>query len=607
MAPRSVLRRRIKRSGSAPPRTRSLPGAEASVSSGPSAVTSPLTFPETFNKKLGLWTSTGPGHTRPVAESPCVHSGVTAAGRLILAAQVGALDELPVPVADILAGIRRLQCLDGSPRHGCLKWYAEDPYPEDANAAFFIGLNLIALSVAYRDRLSPQAIAELDPMLANLFFWFEREVASAIVYYPNRYMGSLVCAWLLWEHTSDSGADAPPRLVAAMDGAAGYWMRHHWGWGEHLSDMHTAGILTELSALLLLARQLPASLYAKYKKLFHQLLGIEDAFGSGPRVPVIRTYAFAARPEIIRYRDTICPGNDKFPKTGDNHPDLDFGHLFNELGWHALAGPRQPVGEHIEVPCFGETIARAWISPGRHARLGTMSRYPIMPQTEHTAWGLSWQSMPVAFATQGDGWGFLRWHTHEGGIDRFHPARDKQAAYLKNALTDVVVPPVVGLTDSLQDGPDACILRRMPGLSRSWNLLADQLVLTGADFTIAREELGMDVSRLLIEAGGEPVTVFFLPLGSGVRPRLWRESGEVVWEAIWAENTLKQQERAACVWMICWGRDVPALPAPRPFDRRGDGGIRMTNDDAWQITWPGAGGSVLVHVDPLAETPVRKV
>ncbi|AHF93747.1 hypothetical protein OPIT5_29760 [Opitutaceae bacterium TAV5] len=565
-----------------------------------------IAFPEAFNHELGLWTLRQAGHTRPVVEHLHVHSGVMGACRLVIAAQLGALHELPV--SGILAGIRRLQWLDGSQRHGCFKWFAEEPHPVDTNAAFFVGLNLIVLSAAYRDQLDSGALAELDLMLADLFFWFERESAVAIPYYPNKYLGDLVCAWLLHEQTAAPGHPPATRLIAALEAAARYWTEHHWGWGEHLSDGYTGILFNELSALLLLSRRLPESVREHYTRLLRQLLAIEDAYGNDVRVPAIRTYAFASRPVLHPWRDTIRPwvsqtDSQRMPR----NTHFYFGHLFNELGWHALAGPRQPGRERIEIPCHGGTVARAWISPVNHSRLGTMSRYPMMPRSDHAAWGLSWQSMPVAFATRGDGWGFLRWHTREGGVDRFHPARDRQTAYLKNALTDVIVPPVVGLTDSLQDGPDACILRRMPALSRSWDLLADQLVLTGSDFTIVREELGMDASRLLFEAGGEPVTVFFLPLGSGVRPRLWRESGEVVWEAIWTESMLKQQERAACVWMICWGRDVPTLPALRPSGQRGDGGIRMANDDAWQMTWPGAGGSTLVHVDPLAEKPVWKV
>ncbi len=567
-------------------------------------------FSDSFNKKLSLWTSAEPGHTKPVAELPRVHSGVEAACRLVIAAQLHALDKLPAPVARILAAIRRLQCLDGSPQHGCFKWFAEEPHPVDTNAAFFIGLNLIVLSAAYREQLPPPALAELDAMLGDLFFWFERESQTGALWYPNKYLGDLVCAWLLHEQVEDGPSDA--RLLAAMESAADYWSAHHWGWGEHLSDCYTGVLFNELSALLLLSRRLPESVRAHYTRLLRELLAIEDAYGGDIRVPAIRTYAFAARPGLQFWRDTIRPWLD--PSDAQHvrrSTHFHFGHLFNELGWHVLVGPRQPVRERISIPCFGGATARAWISEDDpRMRLGTMSRYPIMPHTDHVAWGLSWQSMPVAFSAGENGWGFLRWHTRENELDRFHPARDKHAAYLRNALTDALVPPIVGLTDSLQDGPDACILRRMPALSRSWDLLADQLVLTGTDFTLVREELGMDTSRLLLDAAGVPVTVFFLPLGAGVRPRLTQESAEeIIWEVLWPETTLARQERVACVWIICWGRDVSTLPGPSPvLDVSPENRyIRMHNDEAWQIAWPRAAGNVSVRIDPLATDPVRVV
>lgn len=561
-----------------------------------------LKFPESFNEELGLWTTAEAGHTRPVAELSCVHSGVEAASRLTFAAQLGALDDLPVSVACILAGIRRLQWLDGSPQHGCFKWYAEEPHPFDTNAAFFIGLNLIILSAAYRDRLDTEAIAELDAMLADLFFWFEREAQAGAVWYPNKFLGDLTCAWLLHEQIEGSKPDAG--LIAVMESAADYWSTNHWGWGEHLSDGYAGVLFNELSALLLLARHLPESIRAQCLGLLHELLVIEDAYGGDSRVPAIRTYAFSARPRLQPWRETVRPWkNQADAQHTQRNTHFHFGHLFNELGWHELAGPRQPAREWIETPCFGGAVARAWISKEHCARLGTMSRFPIMPNTEHAAWGLSWQSLPVAFAAGDDGWGFLRWHTRENDLDRFHPARDKHSAYLRNALTDTVAPPITGLTDSLQEGADACILRRMPALSRSWELLADQLVMIGRAFEVVREELGMDVSRLLLHADGVPVTVFFLPLGSGVRPRLWREVNEIVWEAVWPEAVLGQREHIACVWIICWGRDVTTLPSSRLVS--GDGHGQWPEERGFQIVWPRAGDNISISIELSKLEPLR--
>lgn len=552
-------------------------------------------FPETFNAELGLWTQDRPGHTHLVAHLKQSHSGRETATRLVIAAQLGVVDALPVRQA--LAGLRRLQWLDGSHQHGCFRWFAEEPHPFDTNAAFFIGLNLITLACNYREQLDLESQATLDAMLDDLSVWFDRESTTGFLHYPNKFLGDLVCAWLLRELTGRTQDTAG--LRADMLDAARHWLANGWGWGEHLSDTYAAVILDELSALLLFAQHLPDDLRAAYKDLFTQLLALEDAFDGGPRVPAIRSYAFKAVERRPNYRDLIKPWTDGEVITTPGH----FCHLFHSLGWHRLAPPRaaRPATAVLDTPCHGGAVARSWITP--QARLGTVSNYPLMDRVEHPTWGLSWQSMPVAFAAGSDGWGFLRWHAKESGVDRFHPARDKNSAYLHNALSDMVVPPMVGRTFSLQDGPDAVVLRRMPALSRQWETLADQLVLTGNAFDVVREESGDEVSRLLIEAAGQPVTVFFFHLGSNRTPRIQKMDSETVWTAQWTEADLRTQEQAACLWMICWGRDVPMVDAPVAIPDK-IARERLKNDGAWSVVWPRASGAIRLVVDPLAAQPL---
>lgn len=557
-----------------------------------------------FAEERGLWRSPAPAHTRPVAHMAGTHSGVCTAARLMSAAQLGVLDALPV--ARILSALKELQCTDGSHLHGCFKWYAEEPAPVDTNAAFFTGLNLILLADRYAGSFPEPARETLGTMLRELLVWFERECGTESAYYPNKFMGDVVCAWLLTEQVGTTDAKAE-MLAAIMDRAADYWLGQHWGWGEHLSDGYAGVMLNELSALLLFARRLPEPLRKKYRRLFSALIDIEDAFGGGPRVPAIRTYAFGARPEVRPFRSTVGSWSVRPELTAEigAREHLVFGHLFHEQGWHDLAGPQKSVRERIEIECFGGAKAKAWVSA--HARMGTLSRFPIMADTDHATWGLSWQTLPVAVSVGKDGWGFLRWHTREGGVDRFHPARDKHSAYLNNALTDTVAPPIVGWTDALQDGAHACVLRRMPALSRSWEFLSDQWVLTGSGVVVMREETNAEVCRLLLEVDGVPLTVLFFSLGSGVRPCLRREAGQVIWDAFWPAELLKTRERMAGAWMIIAGKDVPCPPSPVPANVSENGRrIRLDGDQAWRMNWPVSGRSVDVVVDPLAAIPIRE-
>lgn len=551
-----------------------------------------------FDEARGLWRLDRPGHTRPVARLAAVHSGVLTAQRLMRAAQLGTLDALPV--ARCLEALRGLQCTDGSHLHGCFRWYAEESAPVDTNAAFFTGLNLILLEGSHGESLAAGDRATLRAMLADLFVWFECECATELVYYPNKFLGDVVCAWLLHEQLGLS--DKTEMLTGVLDRAADYWLERHWGWGEHLSDVYTAVMLNELSALLLFARGMPAGLEEKYRRMFAELTDIEDAFGGGLRVPTIRTYAFGGRPAIKPFRDMIGSWAER-PELVENQGAVEhfnFGHVFHERGWPELAGPARPVRERIEIECFGGAKARAWVTAD--ARLGTLSRWPIMAGTDHPTWGLSWQTMPVAFAAGADGWGFLRWRTNEGGTERFHPARNKRAAYLNNALTDVVAPPITGRTDALQEAGDACVLRRMPAVSWAWETLSDQLVLTGTAFTVEAEEAGEFVSRILLRVGAVPVTVVYFSLGSGVCPRLRREDGETIWEAVWPAEALKGREGVAGLWMIAWGRDVQCPPLPvRPEASHRGPRTRPGADEVWEAAWPRADGSVGVTVDPSAE------
>lgn len=129
-----------------------------------------------------------------------MHPGTNAAAQLVAAAVVERLDE--VDAGAVLNALRQMQVTDGGSRHGCLKWYWEEPRPVDTNAAFFTGLNLIVLWLGFPDqleRLDADARGALEAILTDLSVWFDQTLAHPSRYYPNKYMGDLVCRWLLLE------------------------------------------------------------------------------------------------------------------------------------------------------------------------------------------------------------------------------------------------------------------------------------------------------------------------------------------------------------------------------------------------------------------------
>lgn len=572
--------------------------ALASSNSSPNSLTPPdiaipnrpLVFDETFDEEVGLWIQPRAGHTRPVAKLASTRSGRIAANRLFVAAYLDALD--PAQGTKILRALRQMQVIDGSTRHGCMRTYWEEKTPVDTNASFFIGLSLITLERTAAARLEPEGRALLESILADLAIWFAREAEDRTFYYPNKFMGDIVCAWLLQESVSPDG-EAAFRLAGIMREAAVYWKDQHWGWGEHMSDSYAGLLVRQLSALLLLSRSLPDDLRNLYKGLFDELIAIEDQFAGGPRVPAIRSYAGAKIERPRSSRDAMKPLSQQNAQVirellaGDEKNAT--ADIFSRLGWRRLAGPPAARRERIEIPCFDGHMARAWVTPA--ARLGTMSRYPIMPQTDRGGWGLSWQTMPVAFAAGSDGWGFLRWHARENQVDRYHPAAGHRSGYLDTLLSRSVLPPITGLTCSLQDGPDAIVVRRMPAIASTWELLSDQLVFTGGTFRVVKADGGGKVSRLLVKANDVPVTFFHVALDSSVSPVLETKGGQIVWQTVWDKSSLKSREQVMSVWIICWGREVEI---PASLVEIKDPSI--PSGVSWRIAWPRSGSPVEVAV-----------
>jgi len=71
---------------------------------------------------------------------------------------------------------------------------------------------------------------------------------------------------------------------------------------------------------------------------------------------------------------------------------------------------------------FDQYFSTSYITPT--ARLGTLSRYPLMPNTYmHDAWGLGWQTKPCSFILGRTEYGVLEWMSEDDeGVVRQHEA-----------------------------------------------------------------------------------------------------------------------------------------------------------------------------------------
>lgn len=553
-------------------------------------LTSACKFPETnepihwslddpYNPELGLWCQNSGGHTPATSALTHTHACPDAATRIVLAAQLDQLDTFPL--REVLQGLARMQDnAPESPTFGCFRWYAEDTHCHDTNAAFFVGLNLLVLNAGYRRQLGSSECGLLDKMFVGLDHWFDRSVQHAQFFYPNKFLGDLVCSWLLKEHLGTEGAAC--ELKTAMAKSADYWAQSPWGWGEHLSDLYATIMLDELSALLLFAHRLPEALRKACQQLFENLLEIEDAYDGGPRVPAIRSYAFNAAIDHRNYRASIRPWKTA-SEALHNHMQVAhlfrscFGKIFYESKWHELAPPCPPARKNITLPCFDGAVARAWRDD--RFRVGSLSRYPIMADTDEPTWGLSWQTFPLAFTQGTSNWGFWRWHTREEGKDKFHPACDKHQAILNNALSETMSPVPVGETFSHQEGASFCALRRMPRLSRQWEFLSDGLDLTSFRGEVIEESLVPGgVSRLVLQlADGPKIAIHHFGAGHASAPELTRGAGSLHWRVTWLPEDFADPHGLCALWTFSsavW--DVPEF---RPASGK--------NQRAWHLHWPG--------------------
>ncbi|MCF7853358.1 MAG: hypothetical protein K9N51_01060 [Candidatus Pacebacteria bacterium] len=515
-------------------------------------------FTKDWDESVGLWWSTGDIHNKPICHLERTHRGPDAAGRLLTAAQLGQLRE--IDVAAVLAALRKMVWTVEGPKYGCIKWYWEDPEPCDTNAAFFTGLPLVTLRIVFADQLEDQELHDLDWILEKLSAWFLRCCAERHEHYPNKYLGDLVCAWLILECTGGDGADT---VAASMRRSAKYWSgKGGWGWGEHIGNYINV-LLDELSALLLLARRLPDDIRADYLSMLNELLAIEDSFQGGPCVPTLRNYAFTESPRVSSYREYVQPwAPDEKIKVTNRAP---LRNLLAERGWHDLvAPPADPPAcpRTVSVPCFGGATAHAYID--QDIRLGGMSHFPVMDWAEGVGWGLSWQCFPVALWRPAGDWGFLLWHAVENDVWRSHPMGVERTAETPRQLTETVNPPIIGRTESILHAGDLVAARYMPERPTSWPRSGDGFRIVRTDAQTELKEQSEAWHRLLLRWPDRAVSVEFVNLTDDRAPELREnEFGGYDWLIHYDPEC---HGPAMGLWRISLSNDDRQAPVIEPAD-----------------------------------------
>jgi hypothetical protein len=351
-----------------------------------------------------------------------------------------------------------------------------------------------------------------------------------------------------------------------------------------------------LSLLLLFAKRLPERVREGYRGLMGDLLAIEDAFGEGPRIPALRSYAFARSPEHANYRDRVRA------RSPEEAPALE--HLFAERGWQDLAPSRQAPSRDTSFLCWGGARAVGRCEPD--ARLGSITRYPLMPSAEHATWGLCWQSFPVCFWRPEGDWGFLQWEVQAGERVGCHPAAtDFFTSYGNAALALGVDPPLYGRTWALQRGGNLVALRLLPAVMESWDHVADRLRVIGCRAEVSESASPGGFRSLALSYPERTVGVACLPLAEGAEVLLRQVEGQPLdWEFRWPREALA--ESVALLWGLSLEGPIAEPPILTP-DPEASIVPRAPELRAWHLTWRWPSVEWRLRLDPLAEAPLLEI
>lgn len=539
-----------------------------------------------WDPEIGLWRQKGPGHTPDTMDLAHQHAARESAWLLVAAGMDGVLDR--IETGRVLKALRSMQAPEG-PRRGCFRWSWEDRSITDSNGGFFTGLGLIVLYHEFGAKLGKDDHAVLKEMLSELEYWFASALEGfgpRLLRYPNRCLGDLVCAWLLAEIR---GRPSPELADMLKEGAA-YYRREAWGWGEHLSDIYATVCEYELTALLLYARQLEPGLKADFEWLFRDLVALDALFAGGPRVPAIRSYSLAESPapagrdaSLLRpFLESLEPWTPAMPRRLFG-PLRSLAHARGFRERYAVPPPGQTAS--ADLRCFDGARAHVRLAP--FYRFGVMSRYPIMPDTEHPDWGLSWQSMPICYWNRNGDWAFLQWEAVENGTPRAHPAFTRHHRG-KVQLASDTVPLPVGETFGVRAGSSLLALRRMPRTAEGWTRLADRfrLLESSAAEAVESEEAGWLILTLDYPADGNRprhrFRALYRPLSAEAVMCLSRPAaGRLDWEAVHSLETGDLPGFALGLWIWQAGERLPPVPL---FAREGNG-CRVILPDASPLSF----------------------
>jgi len=350
---------------------------------------------------------TGKPHNPVIAHLTETHSLPATAGYLFTELLAGRKDP---DTPKILAALHEHRETDPEREtFGCLKWYLESPRVYDTNASFFVCTPLAGIWLSCRDRLEEAELAEFRAIFADVLPWFTRMAQSPSLFYPNKCISDAVMLLAAGHVLGDVAVTEQGRDFCRR--YFDYYRRRGTGWGEDHSPCYTKVILE--MTLLAMALEESGDVYDAARGMTDAIMDWADFHDGLDAVPSIRGYNFGANIEIKYGIAPLFGPEQEQPLTSL------LGVLKQVTGYRwgrtVLAVPRQR-----RWRTFDAHYSTSYI--GENARLGTLSAYPLMPDSYmHDGWGLGWQSKPCAFQVPGQEYGILQWLSEDDeGIVRKH-------------------------------------------------------------------------------------------------------------------------------------------------------------------------------------------
>jgi len=280
-----------------------------------------------------------------------------------------------------------------SPTFGCFKWYLEDPAIFDTNASFFVSLPLTMLYLLHRDGLDEEEVAALRDCLAGVKPWFMQMSQNPSLFYPNKCIGDAAMLLAIGHALEDTPAIETGRDFSRR--FLDYVENRGCGWGEDHSPNYIFVIVEMTLMIMLLEKQ--GQLHERARRLTDAIMKWV-AFNEGvDAVPSIRGYNF----DCVIERDwPLLP-----LLAGQPTPEPPSGavQLADACGYRYHAAPLEEPRQWRRHT-FDDAYSVSYIA--ERSRLGTLSRYPLMPNTYmHDDWGLGWQSKPCSFIVGREAYG----------------------------------------------------------------------------------------------------------------------------------------------------------------------------------------------------------